>query len=156
MGALVGYERLLHKRKMKLFQKSNVVSAVCLGIFALSFLVNRLTRLGLFDVGAMLFWTSLAWVVVKRPRGFGLPVAILAFCSVVLQFHYTRSSLAEHVAGTDIQVSPKLWVRFWISVLPLILGGGFAAVSFWVSGRGITNPTKVNVGDVPANPPTEP
>ena len=93
----------------------------------------------------MLFWTAAAWMLVKRPRGFGLPVAMLTIGSVALQLHYTRSGLAEYVAGRDIQISPEFWVRFWISVTPLMLGGLFAAVSFWIPGRESSRLSRTNL-----------
>ena len=78
----------------------------------------------------MLFWGFVGVCVIRYPKKGGVIVAILALGSVAIQLYFLRSHLANLVAETGHLVSPKLWVRFWLSVSPLILGGLFALASF--------------------------
>ena len=137
---------VLHK--MKLLQKSNIVGALCLIFFALSFVAIRPASLGTFDFGAMVFWGALAWMLWTRPKSFGLVAALLAFGSVFVQFHFTRVSLAEVVEATDVVgVRPEFWMRFWLSVSPLIFGSVFSLISFWASSGSHDNSSETGSGE---------
>ena len=118
------------------------MSAICLGFYGISFFASRPANHWGFYLVAMLLWIAAALMVLKRPKSFGLPVALLAFGSVTLQFYFLRTHLADIVSGSDLSVSPKLWVNFWFSVMPLVLGGVLAIVAFYVSRRQRQNLTE--------------
>ena len=115
--------------KMKIHWKPNLFGAVCLSIYAITLLAGRQTSLGVFEICAVIFWLSASMILLRWPRVSGIIVGMFAFAASVARFCHIHSALADFVSDADIQVRPDLWIRFWISVAPLVVGGLFAFLS---------------------------
>ena len=141
---------------MKLPRALHIIAIVSLLAFALSFFRNGWDKQA---VPALVLWIGLALLLFLWPRQTSFWVGCFTLLVVSFQFWIRLEASKRPVMLRAIDGDRNFWLNFWLSVVPLIIGG-FCAITLRVSSRGLKDGervtakgsgTKIAISDFTAN-----